>query len=585
MGFQKFIGAIALLGAVMVCGPAFAACNLGLIAELPLVKSGGYSELPVKINGADARLVVDSGAFFSVITPGAADRLHMTSTAQEFDIRGVGVGGTTGRIAVRLAKDFTIAGVDLHNVDFELGEKGFGEADGLLGQNLLAFPEVEYDLGHDVMRFFKPNGCSVEPLAYWATAQPYSVIDIETRSKTELAHMTGYAFINGQKIKVAFDTGSPSSTMTLAAAERAGVKPYDPGVYRAGSTSGVARNSEVPIWNAPFASFKLGDEEIKNVRIFVGPLGIGETEDMLLGSDFFRSHRILVSYTQDKLYFTYNGGVVFDASPHPRQAVEAAGQPLDADGFSRRGLLKYLQKDFDGAIADLTQAMSLAPDNALYPYQRGNAYWAAHKLPLAMSDFDQSLKLKPDSIGVLLARSSLHLKNKELSLAKADLAAADGIAAKDPKWGLALGEAYSAQDDQEKSVHWLDAWVATMPRDARMGEALNARCWSRALLGRELTNALADCNASLALSPGDPAVLDSRGLVRLRLGDYDGSITDYNRAIAGHPNEAWSYYGRALAEENKGMAAEGEDDERKAKRLSPDIAATAARYGITRPSL
>ena len=32
---------------------------------------------------------------------------------------------------------------------------------------------------------------------------------------------------------------------------------------------------------------------------------------MLLGADFFLSHRILVSNSQHKLYFTYNGGPVF----------------------------------------------------------------------------------------------------------------------------------------------------------------------------------------------------------------------------------------------------------------------------------
>ena len=104
-------------------------------------------------------------------------------------------------------------------------------------------------------------------------------------------------------------------------------------------------------------------------------------------------------------------------------------------------------------------------------------------------------------------------------------------------------------------------------------------------MGRDLVKALADCDASLKLIPEDPSTLDSRGLVRLRLRDFDGSISDYNAAIAAHPNVAWSYYGRALAEENKGMMSEGEEDERRAKRLSPDIAATAAKYGVTPPSL
>jgi hypothetical protein len=35
---------------------------------------------------------------------------------------------------------------------------------------------------------------------------------------------------------------------------------------------------------------------------------------MLLGADFFVSHRIYVSNAQHKMYFTYNGGPVFSAA-------------------------------------------------------------------------------------------------------------------------------------------------------------------------------------------------------------------------------------------------------------------------------
>ena len=63
---------------------------------------------------------------------------------------------------------------------------------------------------------------------------------------------------------------------------------------------------------ASFASFKVGDEEIRNPRLRGGDTREGA--DMLLGADFFVSHRIYVSSTQRKMYFTYNGGRVFSAS-------------------------------------------------------------------------------------------------------------------------------------------------------------------------------------------------------------------------------------------------------------------------------
>jgi len=68
-------------------------------------------------------------------------------------------------------------------------------------------------------------------------------------------------------------------------------------------------------WIAPISSFKIGGEEIHDTRLRIGD--IGPDADMLLGADFFLAHHIYVSNRQDKLYFTYNGGPVFNLSQSP----------------------------------------------------------------------------------------------------------------------------------------------------------------------------------------------------------------------------------------------------------------------------
>ena len=70
-------------------------------------------------------------------------------------------------------------------------------------------------------------------------------------------------------------------------------------------------------WIAPFASFKIGDEEIRNTRLRIGD--IATDIDMLIGADFFLSHHLYVASSQHKLYFTYNGGPVFDLSASPKE--------------------------------------------------------------------------------------------------------------------------------------------------------------------------------------------------------------------------------------------------------------------------
>src|SRR6185295_18510448 len=52
----------------------------------------------------------------------------------------------------------------------------------------------------------------------------------------------------------------------------------------------------------------------------------------------------------------------------------------------------------------------------------------------------------------------------------------------------------------------------------------NGRCWTRAIVG-ELQAALADCNEALRLKPDVTATLGSRGLIYLKMGQWDSGIT------------------------------------------------------------
>ena len=101
------------------------------------------------------------------------------------------------------------------------------------------------------------------------------------------------------------------------------------------------------------------------------------------------------------------------------------------------------------------------------------------------------------------------------------------------------------------------------------------------MLGRELDKALADCNAALRRAPKTPAYLDSRGLVRLRMGDYDKAIEDYDAVLAARPEDGLvAVHGRGLARRHKGLAAPAEADIKAAIAIAPDIAERAKRAGV-----
>jgi tetratricopeptide (TPR) repeat protein/predicted aspartyl protease len=580
-----------------------AACKLTKMAELPITMSGSKPQLTAKINGEDAQFVAESGAFFSMMSEASAAQFKLSLRPTRLGFYVTGVGGTVNP-SIATVKVFTIGGVPIRNVEFLVGgsEVGGSASVGVLGQNFLRIGDTEYDLANGVIRLMHPDDCRHTNLAYWVNGtQDFSIMEID--ATTIMApHTIGTAYVNGARIRLIFDTGAGVSVLSLKAAERAGVTPDSPGVVQAGYSRGIGR-AMVKTYIGPFASFKIGGEEIRNTRLRFGEIGV-EKADMLLGTDFFLSHRIYVARSQNKLYFTYNGGAVFNlaTSTAPKQSTVAepdaaaataptpeaekeGGEPADAAAYSRRGTALGARRDFEHAIADLTRACELDPTNAEYFYQRGVAYAENRQLDLARADIDRAIELDPSHIASHVARAQLRFRSKDKAGAGADLSAADRLAPKEADIRFSLARSYESLDLLAESAAQFDLWIPAHADDAKMPMALNGRCWVRALRGQDLAKGLSDCNAALSrAAKGNPLyarILDSRGLVRLRLGDYDKSIMDYDASLKLFPTDAWSYYGRGIDKLRRKNIREGEADIAEATKLKPTIAEEFARYGLS----
>lgn len=556
-----------------------------------------------QLNGKDALFVADSGAFFSSVSAAAVSEFQLQIDPRYQDLFVSGVGGSEyARIA--RAQTFTLLNTTINKVDFVVAGSYFGVgAVGVLGQNLFRIADVEYDLANGVIRLVQPKDCKNMPLAYWAPDEhkAFSTIDIDVATARE-PHTTGVAYLNGQKIRVTFDTGAGVSLMTLDAAKRAGITPTSPGVIDGGAGFGFGHRI-TRSWIATFSSFKIGDEEIKNARLRFGDFELSGI-DMLIGPDFFLSHRIYVASSQRKLYFTYNGGPVFDLRTTPKPAPEVPAtdaaavappsaaattadarvdSPTDASALARRGTASAARHDYASAIADLTRACELAPGESSYFFERGRVHWENRQPDLALADFDQAIQLKPDNLEALLARASLRAGRRAVTEAvTADLEAADRAAPKEADAHLQIGNLYEYIGQPAAAVVQYSKWIDSHPSDnVLMAPTLNARCWARALVGQRLDLALADCNAALSARRGTAAFLDSRGLVYLRQGNYDKAIADYDAALQKQPKLAWSLYGRGLAKTHKGKVSEGQSDIAAATVLDPKLGELAAHYGLS----
>ena len=569
--------------AALVPSAAQGECQIAKFLDIPITMQGRRAIVSAKINGQDAQFILDSGAFFSTLSraSAAAYGLKLEPMPTNFQLRGIN--GTTSA-SLTTVQSFALAGVTLPNIRFLVGGTDTGQV-GLLGQNFLGLADVEYELGHGAVRLMRPRGCEVGQLAYWADARPVSILPIEAptdRQTKTIATVT----LNGVKLRALFDSGAPSSMITLAAAKKLGVTPDSPGVSAGGFSTGLGSRS-LRTWLASFDRLQVGGESITRPKIRISEARL-EVADMLIGADFFLTHRIYVANRASKMLMTYEGGTVFgvssegasDETGKPLDLTDRSAAPTDADGFARRAAAAMSGHRLDAAIADLDQAIARAPTEGRYFRQRAAARLANRQLLLAAEDLDKALTIDSGDVEARQMRAALQLGTRDPEGAREDILALDRLLPPSSGTRLQLAGMADAAGLQEVALANENAWLKSHPEDAMRPTALNGRCWARGQLNRELKEAIADCNAALKARPNVAAYLDSRALVLLRQGDLRGALVDYDAALRQQPRNAWTLYMRGVAKRRLGDAAGAEADRRAALALGPDVARRAAKIGI-----
>ena len=318
----------ALAGAMLALAVAWpaaarAACSIKVM-ELPVKMVGQRAIATVGINGTPVPLMVDTGAFFSMLTEAAAAQLNLWLGPLP---HGLEVQGLVGKVRARstTVSHLQLVKGEIPDVDFVVGgnEPGDG-AMGLMGRNMLSFVDTEYDLAHGVIRFVLPSDdCEHTNMAYWAGETPVAELKLQHDYGVRNPELRADITLNGREITALFDSGA-DTVVSLDAAHRVGVKDSD--MTSVGKVAGVG-SGRADLWTAAFDKVDFGGEAVQHNRLEVAALDM--SEDMLLGIDFFLSHHIYVSKKQSKMYFTYNGGPVFALNLGERGGP-AAGAAADA---------------------------------------------------------------------------------------------------------------------------------------------------------------------------------------------------------------------------------------------------------------
>ncbi|HKT27371.1 aspartyl protease family protein [Dyella sp.] len=558
-------------------------CHVGRYGTLPVEVIGERATTVVKINGQDTRFVLDTGAFFNLMSKANASALGLKLQSLPFDFRISGIGGSAGAEFAKV-KEFGVLDTTLKRIDFIVGGTDVGY--GLLGANLLDMADVELDLAHGKLTLFQVDHCEKTSLAYWSKDNNYFLADLEPADSQLDRRTFVNVMIGDKRVRALLDSGAPATLLTRRAAEHAGIDLNAPGVKTGHRTYGVGAET-VKTWIVPVDSFSVGTETIHHSQMLVIDGNIGNRDtDMLLGLDFILAHHLFVANSEKKMFFTYNGGRVFalaDASDGDDAAKNTAADSTlkTASDYALRGDADLSRGESKAAIADLDEAIRMAPDQAAYYLARARAHIANKQPDEAFADLDKSLSLDPKNADALLLRAEGRLRHKDREGAAADVKAASALAPAGSAQSRLIASLYIQLDQPDAALPLLDDWIHLHASDALLGVVLNERCWARGLSNQMLDDALKDCHKAIKRDGENAAYLDSLGLVELRLGHYPESIKAYEKAVAQNPRSAWSRYGLGLAKIHSGQVDAGKADLVAARALSPDIEARATKYGLT----
>jgi len=288
--------------------PGLAGCLVKRFATLPIKLENGEPVTEGEINGRPIKLVVQSGSFYNAISAQTARDLGLSvkPISTSFEISWDGKVGPAGRANVEVLKlngPWIVRGVN-----FIVG----GEASnmGVIGQNILALRDVEYDFANGLVRLSVAENCLGASPVYWASGA--SVMSLAIDQMDEMNRMpVGTIVINGQKLPVRFDSAS-RSRITLAA-----VKKLNLPVVKDAASDGVDGGGSVRL-----DTVEIGGEKLQGATIMVNDLANAEAE-VSMGTDFFLAHRIYIANIGRRMYFTYAGGPVLGVLP-VAPAVNAA---------------------------------------------------------------------------------------------------------------------------------------------------------------------------------------------------------------------------------------------------------------------
>jgi len=206
------------VSALLATVSAWAGCDLQQM-EIPVRILDHRPIATLTLNGTEVPMLVDSGAFFSMLSESTATQLKLPLHSLPAGLR---IQGYTGRVDAKLTRveSMGLLGARLSNVEFVVGGNELGAGImGVLGRNILSMADTEYDLAHGAVRLSFPKGeCAKTNFAHWAGEAPVVEVPLDGGQYRKDTAIRLEVSVNGKRTLALLDTGAEQTSLTLRAA-------------------------------------------------------------------------------------------------------------------------------------------------------------------------------------------------------------------------------------------------------------------------------------------------------------------------------------------------------------------------------
>jgi len=300
---NRLLGAALAAAAISAGAPALAQqdCRLQIAASLPVtIEPSGHVAVMGAIGDRPLKLLVDTGGFM-MMRESIATELGIPFDVMKHWQRASVFGGIElHRDAV--VKDFRLGNLRASGVTFFLFPddegKVYGAPDGILGANVLATYDVDFDYAHAKLNLFLPHRCPGQAV-YWTQSEEL-IAKVPIEIVGAQIHLP--VAIEGKPVKAILDTGATDTVMDLESLlPEFGLKPDSPGMQRVGTA-----DDPHPRYLYTFKTLNFGGVTVNNARVlFVSEETSHEHGyNMLIGEDILRQLHLYIAYKEKMLYIT-----------------------------------------------------------------------------------------------------------------------------------------------------------------------------------------------------------------------------------------------------------------------------------------